>query len=100
MNGPALFQETQRFSPWVYVLLCVAAAILFGVLTMRQTTTVSPEAVTVRFGLALHGPRFRSPTWPRRRRSPTGRCATTAAGESAAPGGGGRSTREATGESC
>ena len=51
MNGPALFEETQRFSPWVYVLLCVVAAILFGVLTMRQTTTVSPEAVTARFGL-------------------------------------------------
>ena len=50
MNGQALFEETQRFSPWVYVLLCVVAAILFGVLTMRQTTTVSPEAVTVRFG--------------------------------------------------
>ena len=51
MNGQALFEETQRFSPWVYVILCVAAAILLGVLTMRQTTTVSPEAVTVRFGL-------------------------------------------------
>ena len=51
MNGPALFEETQRFSPWVYVLLGVAAAVLFGVLTMRQTTTVSPETVTVRFGL-------------------------------------------------
>ena len=51
MNGQALFQETQRFSPWLYVLLCVAAAILVGVLTMRQTTTVSPETVTVRFGL-------------------------------------------------
>ena len=50
MNGQALFQETQRFSPWVYVILCVAAAILFGVITMRQTTSVSPETVTVRFG--------------------------------------------------
>lgn len=51
MNSQVLFQETQRFSPWMYVLLCVVAAIIFGVLTMRQTTTVSPEAVTVRFGL-------------------------------------------------
>ena len=51
MNGQALFEETQRFSPWVYVLLGVVVAILLGVLTMRQTTAVSPEAVTVRFGL-------------------------------------------------
>ncbi len=50
MNGTAFFQETQRFSPWVYVLLCVVLAILLGVLTMRQTTTVSGDTVTVRFG--------------------------------------------------
>jgi hypothetical protein len=51
MNSPVLFQETQRYSPWDSVLLFVVAAILFGVLTMRQTTTVSPETITVRFGL-------------------------------------------------
>lgn len=50
MSGPAFFEETQRFSPWVYVLLCVVLAILLGVLTMRQTTTVSGDTVTVRFG--------------------------------------------------
>lgn len=51
MNGPALFTETQRFTPWIYVLLFVVVAILLGVFTMRQTTTVAPDAVTVRFGV-------------------------------------------------
>jgi hypothetical protein len=50
LNGTVLFEETQRFSPWLYVLVGVILAILAGVLTMRQTTTVSADALTVRFG--------------------------------------------------
>ena len=99
MNGPALFEETQRFSPWLYVILCVAAAILLGVLTMRQTTTVSPETVdgALRF---LYTARIPVAEVARRRRCSTGRCAITAAGESGAPGAVARSTHGATRGSC
>ena len=50
MNGPAFFEETQGFSPWVYALLTIVVALLLGVLTLRQTTTVTADAVTIRFG--------------------------------------------------
>jgi hypothetical protein len=50
LNGTVLFEETQRFSPWLYVLVGAILAILAGVLTMRQTTTVSADALSVRFG--------------------------------------------------
>jgi hypothetical protein len=50
MNGPALFEESQSFSPWLYALVGFVLAILLAVLTARQTTTVTPGAVTVRFG--------------------------------------------------
>ena len=50
MNGPALFEETQSFSPWLYAVAVIVLAILAGVLMMRQSTSVTPEAVNVRFG--------------------------------------------------
>ncbi|MFY9552719.1 MAG: hypothetical protein WAU32_16350 [Thermoanaerobaculia bacterium] len=50
MNGPALFEETQGFAPWAYALLALLATILVAALTVRQTTTVAADAVTVRFG--------------------------------------------------
>jgi hypothetical protein len=50
MNGSAWFEETQGFASWAYVLICVLFLILFSVLTLRQTTIVASDAVTVRYG--------------------------------------------------
>jgi hypothetical protein len=50
MNGTALFEETQTFSPWIYLIGVLVLAILAAVMTLRQTTTVTPSAVNVRFG--------------------------------------------------
>ena len=50
MNGPALFEETQSFSPWLYAVAAIVLAILAGVLMLRQSTAVTPDAVSVRFG--------------------------------------------------
>jgi hypothetical protein len=50
MNGSSWFEETQGFAPWAYVLISVVFLILLSVLTLRQTTTVATDAVTVRFG--------------------------------------------------
>ncbi len=51
MNGPALFSETQNFSPWVYALAAFVLVLLFSVLGARQTTTVTAQSVDVRFGI-------------------------------------------------
>jgi len=48
--GSILYEESQSFAPWVYVLLAALLLLLFGVLTLRMQTTVTPEAVTVRYG--------------------------------------------------
>jgi hypothetical protein len=50
MNGSAWFEETQGFASWAYVLIFVLFLILFSVLTLRQTTIVASDAVTVRYG--------------------------------------------------
>ena len=50
MNGSAWFEETQGFAPWAYVLISLVFLVLLSVLTLRQTTTVAEDAVTVRFG--------------------------------------------------
>ena len=50
MNGHAWFEESQWFSPWMYLLVSVVFLVLLGVLTLHQTTTVGTDAVTVRFG--------------------------------------------------
>jgi hypothetical protein len=52
MNAaPILYEETQGFSPWVYVLIAVVLVVLAGVLTLRMQTTVTGDTVTVRYGL-------------------------------------------------
>ncbi len=51
MNGPALFEETQNFSPWLYALVAFVLVILAAVVTARQTTKVTAQAVEVRFGV-------------------------------------------------
>jgi hypothetical protein len=48
--GSILYEESQGFAPWVYVLMGAILVLLLGVLTLRMQTTVTPEAVTVRYG--------------------------------------------------
>jgi hypothetical protein len=50
MNGSAWFEETQGFAPWAYILISLVFLVLLSVLTLRQTTIVADDAVTVRFG--------------------------------------------------
>lgn len=49
MNG-ALYQETQTFSPWVTVLLLAVVILVGAVLTMRLSTTVESDALSIRYG--------------------------------------------------
>lgn len=50
MNGPALYQETQGFSPWVVALMLGVVALLGTLLTLRLTTTVTSDALSIRYG--------------------------------------------------
>jgi len=50
MNGTPLFEETQGFASWVYLLPALVLMVVLGILTLRQTTIVTPQAVSVRFG--------------------------------------------------
>lgn len=50
MNGPALFEETQSLSPWVVALMLAVVVLLGALLSLRLTTTVRPEGVSVRYG--------------------------------------------------
>ena len=50
MNGPALYQETQSFSPWVVALMLAVVLLLGALLSLRLTTTVSPDAISIRYG--------------------------------------------------
>lgn len=57
MNGPALYEETAGFSPWVYGVLILVAVVLVGVTTLRMRTVVTADAIEVRFG-ALYSKRI------------------------------------------
>ena len=50
MNGAALYQETQTFSPWTIALLLAVVALVGSILMIRLTTVVTPDAVAVRYG--------------------------------------------------
>jgi len=50
MNGPVVYQETQSLSPWVVALLLAVVVLLGALLTLRLTTTVTSDAVNVRYG--------------------------------------------------
>jgi hypothetical protein len=50
MNGPALFEETQSFPGWVVALLLAVVLLLGALLSMRLTTTVRADAISVRYG--------------------------------------------------
>lgn len=51
MNAPPLYQETQTFSPWVIAVVIAVVLLLGAVLLMRLTTTVTPDAVSIRYGV-------------------------------------------------
>jgi hypothetical protein len=50
MNGPTLYEETQGFPGWTLVLVGLVVFLVAGLLTMRLTTVVTPDAVQVRYG--------------------------------------------------
>lgn len=50
MNGAALYEETQSFSPWIVALMLAVVALLGALLSLRLTTTVRPDGVSVRYG--------------------------------------------------
>ena len=50
MNGSIGFEESQWFSPWLYLLLSVVFLVLLAVLTVHQTTRVEGDGVTVSLG--------------------------------------------------
>ena len=49
-SGPALYEESQGFSPWLYVLIGAVLLLIAGILSWRMRTTVTPERLTVRYG--------------------------------------------------
>ena len=51
MNGQVIFRESQSFSPWIYALVVLVIAFLAALATMRLTTTVTTDSVTVRLGV-------------------------------------------------
>ena len=50
MNGSTLYQETQSFSPWVIFLILGVVALLAALLSLRLTTTVTPQEISIRYG--------------------------------------------------
>lgn len=50
MNGPTIYQETQSFSPWTVALLLAVIALVGAVLSLRLTTTVTSDALSVKYG--------------------------------------------------
>ncbi|MEO8347923.1 MAG: hypothetical protein ABI610_03345 [Acidobacteriota bacterium] len=50
MNGAPLYNETQSFSPWIVALVLAVVVLLGAVLLMRLTTTVTPDAISVKHG--------------------------------------------------
>ena len=51
MSGAPLYQETQSFSPWVVGIVLAVVVLLGAVLLMRLSTTVTPDAVSISYGL-------------------------------------------------
>ncbi|HEX9303599.1 MAG TPA: hypothetical protein VGA31_04020 [Thermoanaerobaculia bacterium] len=50
MNGPVLYHETQGFSPAIIAVMLAAIALLGALLTLRLTTTVTENSISVRYG--------------------------------------------------
>jgi hypothetical protein len=50
MNGPALYHETQGFSPAIVAVMLAVVALIGALLTLRLTTIVTKDSVSVRYG--------------------------------------------------
>ena len=50
MNGSVLYHETQGFSPAIVAVMLAVIALLGALLTLRQTTTVTKDSVSIRYG--------------------------------------------------
>jgi hypothetical protein len=50
VNGTSLYDEVQGLPAWTYALVAVVLLILVAVASMRMSTHVTPEAITVRWG--------------------------------------------------
>jgi hypothetical protein len=50
MNGPVVYQETQSLSPWILAVLLASVVLLGALLTLRLTTSVTSDALSVRYG--------------------------------------------------
>jgi hypothetical protein len=50
MNGPVLYHETQGFSPVIVAVMLAVVALLGALLTLRLTTIVTKDSVSVRYG--------------------------------------------------
>ena len=50
MNAPTLYHETQGFSPAIVALMLAVVALLGALLSLRLTTTVTGDSVSVRYG--------------------------------------------------
>lgn len=50
MNGPVVYQETQSLSPWILAVLLASVVLLGALLTLRLTTSVTHDALSVRYG--------------------------------------------------
>ena len=51
MNGASLYEEVQGFPSWTYGILAFAILVLVGVASLRMSTRVTPDALTVRYGI-------------------------------------------------
>jgi hypothetical protein len=50
MNGPTLYHETQSFAPWTIALLLAVIVLIGALLSVRLTTTVTSDALSVKYG--------------------------------------------------
>ena len=50
MNGPVVYQETQSLSPWILAVLLTSVVLLGALLTLRLTTSVTNDTLSVRYG--------------------------------------------------
>jgi hypothetical protein len=50
MTQAPFYEETQGFAPWIWAILGVVALLIVLLLSLRLTTRVDAESVTVRYG--------------------------------------------------
>jgi len=48
--SPVLYEESQGFAPWAYVLMGAILLLLLGVLSLRLQTVLRRDVLTVRYG--------------------------------------------------